>query len=57
MNTCKNFVDSIKNADFTGIFRLIMKEPSYLAFWRQLGSEILFTFDPVIVDRIFNILV
>ena len=29
MNTCKNFVDSIKNADFTGIFRLIMKEPSY----------------------------
>ena len=28
MNTCKNFVDSIKNADFTGIFRLIMKEPS-----------------------------
>ena len=20
MNTCKNFVDSIKNADFTGIF-------------------------------------
>ena len=30
MNTCKNFVDSIKNADFTGIFRLIMKEPSYI---------------------------
>ena len=30
MNTCKNFVDSIKNADFTGIFRLIMKEPSYV---------------------------
>ena len=29
MNRCKNFVDSIKNADFTGIFRLIMKEPSY----------------------------
>ena len=29
MNTCKNFVDSVKNADFTGIFRLIMKEPSY----------------------------
>ena len=30
MNRCKNFVDSIKNADFTGIFRLIMKEPSYV---------------------------
>ena len=30
MNTCKNFVDSIQNADFTGIFRLIMKEPSYI---------------------------
>ena len=39
MNRCKNFVDSIKNADFTGIFRLIMKEPSYV---RTKTREIIF---------------
>ena len=54
MNTCKNFVDSIKNADFTGIFRLIMKEPSYFKSSKILGPSELFIYHSFIQKPSFS---